>query len=274
MIETSDTESAQNWFDDLWDRCNPLVESAIDDYEESRQTNPPAPPPRSRNSPILNPNQLFQTVGDWRSFVAALQQCNSWWSHRQPWSVLDERSSWLETIDVLHDVVTWKDWGELSGYNRRRLLGVTRAEDWALLGRMRHSALKTVFGANRETIQDTVRAVVAADDGAFPQLAMESYEALCSIDGVGKGIATRLLTLARPDRFVSLNNSSREGLAAISGLSPSTLGEPRNYSRLLTSIYSRDWYIRPDPGNTIERTISRMRAALLDCFFYQKRGTG
>ena len=273
MIETSDIESAQNWFDDLWERCNPLEESAIDEYEESRQTNPPLPPPRSRNSPILNPKQLFQTVRDWRSYVAAVQQCNSWWSHRQSWSVLGERCSWRETIDVLQEVLKWEDWGELGDYNRRRLLGLTRGEDWALLGRMRHSALKTVFGANRETIQNTVRAVVEADDGAFPQLALESYEALRAIDGVGKGIATRLLTLARPDRFVSLNNASREGLAAISGLAPSTLGEPTNYSRLLTSIYNRDWYIRPNPSNALEETISRMRAALLDCFFYEKTGT-
>lgn len=274
MIETSDTESAQKWFDDLWERCGPLEESAIDDYEESRQTNPPSSPSRSRSSPFLNPKQLFQTVGDWRSYVAALQQCNSWWSHRHSWSVLGERRSWLATIYGLHDVLASEDWGELGDYHRRRLLGLTPGEDWALLGRMRHSAMKTVFGANKEAIQKTVRAVVQADDGAFPQLALESYEALCAIHGVGKGIATRLLTLARPDRFVSLNNASREGLAAFSGLPPSTLGEPRNYSRLLKSIYNRDWYNRPNPRNALEATISKTRAALLDSFFYEKRGTG
>ena len=270
MLETSDTETAQNWFRDLWERCAPLDESAIDDYEELRQANPPSPPPRSRSSINLHPSELLQGVRDWRSYVAALQECDTWWSHRHSWSVLGEQCSWRETIAVLHDVLKWDDWGELGDYDRRRLLGAVRREDWALLGRMRGNSPKTVFGANRETIQKTVQAVVEADDSAFPQLALESYEALLKIDGVGKGIATRLLTIARPDRFVSLNNASRKGLAAFSGLPPTTLAEPKNYSRLLTNIYNRDWYVRPHPRNTLEEAISRMRVALLDCFFYEK----
>ena len=32
LLETSDTESAQGWFDDLWGDCNLLDGSAIDDY--------------------------------------------------------------------------------------------------------------------------------------------------------------------------------------------------------------------------------------------------
>ena len=274
MHETSDTESAQNWFKRLWERCTPLGESAIDAYEESRQANPPATPPRSPNSPNLKPLQLLQDVRDWRGYVTALQQCDSWWSHRQPWSVLGEQCSWRETIEVLHDVLRCEDWGELGEYDRRRLLGVVRTEDWALLGRMRAKALSTVFNANRDTIQKTVQAVIGADDSVFPQLALESYEALLDIDGVGEGIATRLLTLARPDRFVSLNGASRSGLADFSGLAPSTLAEPRNYCRLLTDIYNRDWCMRPNPRNAQENTISWMRAALLDCFFYDEGGTG
>lgn len=273
MLETSDTEIAQNWFNDLWERCTPLDDSAIDDYEELRQANPPSPPPRSRNSINLHPSELLQGVRDWRSYVAALQQCDTWWSHRQSWTVLGEHSSWRETIAVLHDVIRCDDWGELGEYDRRRLLGAVRRDDWALLGRMRNTAVQTVFGSNRDAIQKTVQAVVEADDSAFPQLARESYEALNKIDGVGKGIATRLLTLARPDRFVSLNNASRKGLAAYSNLAPSTLGEPRNYSRLLENIYNRDWYVRSNPRNALEQTISSMRAALLDCFFYDKEGS-
>ena len=272
MLETSDTEIAQNWFNDLWERCTPLDDSAIDDYEELRQANPPSPPPRSRNSINLHPSELLQGVRDWRSYVAALQQCDIWWSHRHSWTVLGEHSSWRETTAVLHDVIRCDDWGELGEYDRRRLLGAVRRDDWALLGRMRNTAVQTVFGSNRNAIQKTVQAVVEAADSAFPQLALESYEALLDIDGVGKGIATRLLTLARPDRFVSLNNASRKGLAAFSNLAPSTLGEPRNYSRLLANIYNRDWYARPNPRNALEQTISSMRAGLLDSFFYDKEG--
>ena len=133
---------------------------------------------------------------------------------------------------------------------------------------MRRTALKTVFGANRETIQNIVLAVVDADDVTFPQLAFESYQALRNVDGVGPGIATRLLTLARPDRFVSLNKASRAGLAETFGLAPTTLGQPRNYARLLSAIYNQAWYREAASRNARERAIYRIRAALLDCFVY------
>ena len=139
---------------------------------------------------------------------------------------------------------------------------------------MRRTALKTVFGADLDAIQDIVLGVVVAADNAFPQLAFDSYGALRDIDGVGPGIATRLLTLARPDRFVSVNGASTDGLAASFGLAPSTLDDPSNYARLLTAIYEQDWYRNPAPGNARERAISRIRAALLDPFVYDTDNAG
>ena len=185
--------------------------------------------------------------------------------------MLGDQCSWRETVEVLHDVVSHQDWGELDEYDRLRMLGLTPGEDWALLGRMRRAALNTVFGRNQEKIQDTLRGVVNASADAFPQLAFDSYEALWNIDGVGEGIASRLLTLARPDRFVSLNNPSRGGLVESFGLAPSTLGQPRNYSRLLTAIYNQRWCSEPTPRSARERRISRMRTALLDCFVYDEQ---
>ena len=273
LFETSDTESVHVWFDDLWEHTDPLDHDAIDTYAESRKKNPPPPAPRPPNTPDLNtpdldPLQLLEGVGDWHSYVAALEQCDGWWSNRHSWSVLGEQVSWRETIEVLHDVIAHPDWSEVDEYDRLRLLGLTHGDGWALLGRMRRSALNTVFGANREEIQDMVLGVVAADDSAFPQLAFESYQALRNIDGVGPGIATRLLTLARPDRFVSVNNASRVGLAGFFGLPRTTLGHPTNYARLLTAVYSQEWYRNPAPRNARERAISRIRAALLDSFVY------
>ena len=264
LLETSNTASVQNWFDDLWEYCDPFDEVAIDDYAESRRTNPPPPsPPRSPDT-FVTPMQLLEGVQGWRSYVTALHRSDGWWSNRRSWSVLGEQCSWRETVEVLHDVIRQEDWGELGEYDRRRLLGLTRGEDWALLGRMRPPALNTVFGANREAIQNIVHAVAAAKDDAFPQLAFESYEALWATNGVGEGIATRLLTLARPDRFVSLNRALRVGLANFSDLARTTLGKPKNYGRLLETIYNRDWYSEPAPRNARERTISWMRTALLD----------
>ena len=274
LFETSVTESVQHWFDDLWEYCDLLDDAAIDAYAESRKVNPPPPPPRPPNTLELDPLQMLEGVGHWRSYVEALDQCDGWWSNRHSWSVLGDQGSWRETVEVLHDVISHPDWGELDQNDRLRLLGLTPGADLALLGRMRPTSLKTVFGTKRETIQKIVHAVAAAEDDAFPQLAFDSYKALWDIYGVGPGIATRLLTIARPDRFVSLNNASKDGLAAFFGFAPSTLGEPRNYARLLTAIYNQNWCRRPAPRNARERAISRMRTALLDCFVYDTENAG
>ena len=73
-----------------------------------------------------HPLRLLEGIGNWRSYIAALQQCDRWWSNRHSWSVLGEQCSWRETVEVLHDVVSHPDWGELDQYDRQRLLGLTR----------------------------------------------------------------------------------------------------------------------------------------------------
>ena len=266
VFETSDTGSVQDWFDDLWAHTDPLDAVAIDAYSESRKNNPPPPALRPPNMLEMDPLELLEGAADWQSYVAALEQCDDWWSNRRSWSVLGEQSSWRETVEVLHDVVTQADWNELTKYDRLRLLGLTPGEDWALFGRMRPAALGTVFGADLEAIQEIVLGVAAAADDVFPQLAFDSYHALRGINGVGPGIASRLLTLARPDRFVSVNRASKDGLAVSFGLAASTLGRPSNYARLLTAIYERDWYRTAAPRKARDRAVWRIRAALLDSF--------
>ena len=276
LFETEATETVQDWFDALWSQCEPLTAAAIDKYALSRRANNPSPPPPPRPpySQVESPMQLLQRARDWRSYVTALNRCDVWWSNRRPWSVLGDRASWRETVEVAHDIARHGDWGELGEFDRRRLLGVEPGEGWALLGRMRPPAMKTVFGANRETIQRIVHMVAAANDGEFPRLAFEAYEDLRAVDGVGEGIASRLLTLARPDRFVSVNGASKKCLAKLFELPPTTLGKPRNYRRLLELVYGQAWYQEPAPTAAHEQALYRMRTALLDCFVYDDEAPG
>ena len=140
-----------------------------------------------------------------------------------------------------------------------------------MFGGMRPAALQTVFGGNRADIEKIILNVVNAKDADFPVVAIESYESLRCLNGVGAGIATRLLAVAKPDRFVSLNGKSRAGLANLFGLATTTLAEPQNYGRLLETIYDLSWYREPTPQGEREKQICRMRAALLDCFVYDAR---
>ena len=273
LFETSDTQAVESWFDRLWEQCGPLDENAIKNYAESRKENPPRPPLRPPVTIDSTPMQLLKVVDDWRSYVEALEQCDRWWWSKSnaSWSVLEETCSWSATILGLHDVVRQENWRTLGDYDKKRLLGLTGEGGWALLGAMRRSALNTVFGANRKKIQNAVRRVVTAKDEGFLDVAIAAYEELVHLEGVGPGIATRLLTLARPDRFVSLNNASNAGLADFFGLVRSTLGTPNNYGRLLEAIYDQTWFREPARVNSREETICWMRVALLDCFIYDPK---
>ena len=269
MFETSATKSVEKWFNELWNDCGRLDNTAIDEYERLRRKKPPTPLTLERSTRIEKPMKLFRQVRDWDSYFTALEQCDLWWSKHHSWSVMGELRSWYETIAVLGDVVQQENWNDLGDYDRRRLLGLTGEAGWALLGRMRPSAKDTVFERNRPRIQRIVRRVKKAEETAFPSIAFEAYSDLRDSPGVGEGIATRLLSLARPDRFVSVNDGSREGLAEISGLPVSTLGSVKNYERLLKWLYSQKWYRESEPQGQRERAIWGMRAALLDCFVYR-----
>ena len=273
LFETTNAQTVAGWFDKLWKRCGPIRDNDVDEYAASRRRNPPpksTPPPLPvATAATSKPADLLQEVDDWRDYVDALEQCDRWWSTRFGWSVLGELYSWSETIQVLHDVVAHRDWRSLNDHERQRLLGLTPGEGWALLGRMRAPSMQTVFGSHLASIQQIVQGIAAAPESAFPNAAIRAYAQLTALDGVGPGIATRLLSLARPDRFVSLNGASKAGLAEAFAVPPSTLSQPRSYGRLLEQIYGEAWYSDPRPVDAREETVRWMRASLLDCFVYE-----
>ena len=82
---------------------------------------------------------------------------------------------------------------------------------------MRVSAKQTVFNRYAEKIQKTIRRVAVAKDANFPDVAIEAYASLVdpNMKGIGEGIASRLLTIARPDRFVSVECRIEKGVGKV-----------------------------------------------------------
>ena len=156
----------------------------------------------------------------------------------------------------------------------KRLLGLLRKEgaDWGFLGRMRSLAYITIFQDEYtlNKIQDAVHGVVVADDNDFPGSAIEAYDKITDIKNLGPANATRLLALARPDRIVSINGGSRDGLAEYFKLN--LKGDPlpsERYRSLLDRLYEKPWFNGPGPEAPCESNIWSMRAALMDCFVYR-----
>ena len=272
MFETLETNEIKDWFEELWQQCDSFQTDDIDKYEKSRRLNLPRPQPqRPELADVRNFRDridLFMGISDWKSYILALEKCNHYWDCHHDWSVLGETDSWSHTIQVLNDVVKM-EWSTLNDYCKQRLLGLTN-NNWALLGSMRPSAHVVFDQNNRERIQNIVMRITNADDDKFPDVAITAYEELMGIDGVGKATATRLLALARPDRIVSLNGASEGGLARSFGLARTTLGIPNNYRFLLERLYEKRWFQALVPKDSGERTIWSMRAALVDCFVYER----
>ena len=140
-----------------------------------------------------------------------------------------------------------RDWSRFKAEpeQQKRILGcaATDSDNWALLGNMLGFAIKPVFG-NPETvgtIERTVKSTLARD-AVFPETAASAHSSLTALDGIGPGIATRLLTLARPDRCASWNDASRRGLAAYTTPDSARSSNRDSYGNLLRRIYKQPWF--------------------------------
>ena len=187
--------------------------------------------------------------------------------------ILDpERRSYMKVIADRRQLLCGKTkWSQLDGRTQARLKGGTpRGNDrWrGLLGRMERGHWSAVL-KNEDVIRGILCNVISADDTQFPDIAFDAMQQLMNIRQVGPATATLLLTLARPDRLLSLNGASQEAYGRLSGMSPSTLKKPENYRELLQWLYVQPWYADSPPTDGAFEEIWRFRAALVDAFVYE-----
>lgn len=212
----------------------------------------------------------------WDSFVAALKACDALWRQRGTHAVLREERSYVETISTGRELTRRQSWETLGKEECQILMGNSdRTGVWGLLGSMK-SAQKAVSRFQRDPrvrqkiLQALIPTIAAQGEEQYIARAMECIEEITALKGFSSGVATRLLTLARPDRAISVNNGSIAGIHRLSGLLQSAqyLGSPKQYERLLRWLYERPWYGTTEPKDS-SRILWHMRAALVDAFVYQ-----
>lgn len=271
VLESDDTDSVDTWFTNLWENIGPLGDRSIEAYASCREKDPP---PKQLldwvTGETVEPKTLLNQLNDWGSYFAAIKRCDMFWRKDHPFSVLGEQNSWSCTIKDLHKLITRTNWVNFNDCEKRRVFG--RDPKYPpLLGPIPTSSLNTVFGKNVKAIQRILHEVADLDDSDFPDRAIDAYMKMHGFEGISTGIATRLLSLARPDRFVLVNNYSQARLALYSDLSPTTLRSESNYLKLLEFIYEQPWFQSGKPSDSFEASIWDMRVALLDCFFVYPR---
>jgi len=283
--EFHDDGSAGGWFDTLWDSLPKNSKTEIANYIDSWTRSPkrPAAGDAARERAIIPLNLLSGAQLTWAEYVEALKILDRYWVAKSsnwspPFSVLGDEWSWLETIESGNVLVRHNDWTRFSSEEINMLLAYRHGEGaWGLLGSMKGAArgVGRILGNDRGlrtkirgSLEDVISAVSEED---FLDAAATAVEKISAFRGIGPAIATRLITLARPDRGVSVNKGSATGFSVLASL-PATapiLGSPSNYRSLLKWVYSQPWYNASEPENSLERTIWQMRAALLDSFVYQ-----
>ena len=278
------TKEGQRWFESLWNELDPDPGPAIDKYEEGYRPPKRDPRPHWGNIPDRVPLAEQST---WDKFVEQLRALDDYWRGRSDGGsdVLGDTHSWLHTIATGREVVRLPDWTNLTQRECYILRGFDQEEGiWGHLGSLRGAGRVTsVFnpenmpdvGRVRTQLHGYVNQVLNSDDNSIAQDAHMAVQAIMENKeeflGFGAAAATRLLTLARPDRLVSVNGQSAEELGRLSGLPINPADLANHYVDLLNWVYKQPWFEALRPDAPLERTIWNSRAALLDAFVYKAR---
>ena len=268
------------WFRERWERCAAAapVADVIRRYTKAWHRDPPSRDVRKLVSESVSERiQLLDDAHRPQTFVEyhqALRECEEMLEDEE-WEVLNPQGrSYMRAISVRRRLLLGEtSWRLLDHESQKTLKGSWRrpgSDWWGLLGRMGRSNWPVV--REHETrIRAVLDEVVGADSGDFPDVAVKAMQELIGIENnLGYGTATLLLTLARPDRLLSLNNASKKGLSTLSGTSRSTLGTPENYRLLLQWLYSQPWFTDRPPTDEDSAHIWQFRAALVDAFAYKR----
>ena len=287
MLEGTLQKDADKWFDRLWRslEANPI--KRLKAYERDRKRKPAEEPGptsrvRSQRSNTVGEVEWLDASWTWDDFVynlwskndqmLAARAVNAEGKPEEPWSVFGNDKSYLATISVGRPITRLSSWRNLDFRQQDILLG--RAP-WGALGTLGPAgkAIRIIVSRAREDVkvrEDILRHLYAATraDTDVIRAGVDAAKGIRAHYGVAEGVATRLLALARPDCFVSVNKASRDGLAACSELPPTTLGKQR-YRDLLEWVHDSTWYKSPQPEDPLQREIWDCRAALIDAFVYE-----
>lgn len=168
-----------------------------------------------------------------------------------------------------------ESWAELDAEQVSMIAPTHFFEDGnALLGSVgRRSTAVRYFLDDPRAADDRNRALAllkraqGLSDHSVVLVGADLFAEICDIRGIGRSFATRLLTLAKPDGFVVVNNKSVDWLHAASGLA--LTGNERSYRELLRWLDGQSWRRCSEPEQDFERKMWRICTALLDAFAYQ-----
>lgn len=262
------------WFKKEWGRyaTDQPIADVIGRYKEDWK-----PPHREVRAFVSGPIRRMELLGDrpqtFDHYHQALKTCEEMLLNRN-WDVFNpQRRSYMAAIRRRRAILLGDaPWSGLGSESRQKLTGGLQGADsewWGLLGQMNRGWTWRAVCNDYTKIRRILERVKVASDGEFPGVAVRAMKELKRIKHVKHGTATLLLTLARPDRLLSVNTPSEKALEELSGSEDSALREPEGYGNLLQWLYDQPWYGDGPPVDEDLMAIWRFRAALVDAFVYE-----
>lgn len=218
----------------------------------------------------------------WQEYLAALRFMEQWWEPRlgRTRPVFGGGHGWMDTLDELANVRVLP-LAALEEPERKTLAGTLVRKEVGFFGGLKPAKVRNAFHEPSspewvqvaDAIHEARSSVGRIGDPLTVGEAMEPVRDLVALKDVGLGVATRVLISVRPDVYVSVNNKSRERLAA---LVDAPLQGPRGldgYEALLRLVRKAPWHREPCPADPGGAEVWRGRAALLDVFAYEYEGS-
>nr|AOH36970.1 hypothetical protein BGP89_11910 [Luteimonas sp. JM171] len=173
--------------------------------------------------------------------------------------------------------------GKLSEYDRRCLSGVQKPSiqpdglNWGYFGQMSaFGSYSPIINLNAREFSRALFCIPLA--GRIERHHYDAYcEALYKIEGASPtwiGMATRLLTMKRPDRFVCVDSANRDGLCKYFGVAPTTTTLENYWERIIQPMALMPWWLAEIPRNPVEQQVWLGRAAMLDAIYYDPKKRG
>ena len=267
-----------DWFEERWNhyaRDTPISE-VIRRYTEAWK--PPHPEVRTFVSgPVNRRVELLEDrPRTFDHYVQALRECETM-LRGENWEIFNpQRQSYLAAISGRRKLLLGRtSWSKLDPEAAKRLKGsFVRADSawWGLMGQMNRGKTWPALCSRETEIRGILEKVRGAGNGEFPDIVVKEMKKLKG-KHVWHGTVTLLLTLARPDRLLSVNAKSAKALGELSehlsGNDASVLQTPEGYGILLQWLYDQPWYKDGPPAGEDLKPIWRFRAALVDAFVYE-----
>jgi HKD family nuclease len=258
---------ASTEFERLWnsEAAVPLDQFDIETYRLERNELLRSIPPNIRRRLNLphSPTPVDQVLSDgWSAYYNELKAI------RPDTGRGLDLSNWLDVLDARHNLIN-RDWtADFSEPEIGLLLGIN---PFAPFGRLDARSKNKFIGTNGRDrmliIGDVVKSVMEMTyvDAGKIEAALGK---LLSLHSVGPAMATRLLTLIRPDWFIVVNKKSFEGLATRFRCDTTRYIRPADYMNLVSRIHSQPWWKSSAPEDADELRLWNYRAALIDPLVY------